>query len=116
MQAWVTANASGGFVTLPFRAAPRAATLAAPPQPGECSWLDRPLHPGEAQRIHYHGANLSLTSTWDNGALTALDFQGAGDQVRIAQTIWNAYLAGDDIRVLVYNEGAGVLRVTGIAP
>ena len=118
MQMVVGTNAVDGHAVtwLRFHFSPMAtaATVATPPAPGQCSWLDRALYDAEPQSVQLRLQNVFTESTIDHGNLTAIDFAGGGAGVADASAVWDAYRSGRDFRVEIYNTGDGYMSVTRV--
>jgi|CXWL01.1.fsa_nt_gi hypothetical protein len=118
MQMVVGTNAVDGrpltWLNFHFSPMATAATVATPPQPGECSWLDRQINDAEPQLVRLYLQNVRTESTFDGGNFTAIDFSGAGAAAEDGRILWNAYRAGREFRVEIYNTGEGDMRVTRV--
>jgi len=118
MQMVVGTNAIDGHAVtwLRFHFTPMttAATTRTPPEPGQCSWLDRPLSAGEPQMVQLSARDVFAVSTVNGGTLATIDFNGGGASAAKATALWSAYQSGGDFRVMIYNTGGGYMNVTDV--
>lgn len=76
---------------------------ARPPQPGECTWLDRGFRPGEPREIVWHDRDLDgLMVNFDaQGRLNSLEIKGkASDKYKY---LFNSIRNGSVFQIHAYN-------------
>lgn len=98
------------FVEITFKPGTAGAGVQAP-KPGECTWIDRGMRPGEPNKILFDDMGVAWTQTVCNSA---------GCQVRTpsaaANNLMNWVRNSQPFQVHVYNDNAGHMLVTKVGP
>ncbi|MBW4981302.1 hypothetical protein KZZ07_02005 [Mameliella sp. CS4] len=98
------------FVEITFRPGTTGAGVQAP-KPGECTWIDRGMGPGEPNKILFNDMGVAWTQTACNASGCSLRTPSvtAGRFVTWVQT-------GQPFQVHVYNDNNGHMLVTKVGP
>ncbi len=87
-------------VRVQFKWAATAATQQTPPLPGECSWLDRAVRPGEPAKLEYEAQGLTMIVSSKGGGRPNVVFDGGLINPAL-YAIWNGVDQQVDFKVLV---------------
>ena len=105
-----------------FKPAAKAGS-AAPPQPGECTWMDHTLRPGEPTALWVRAPHVEFAfqvygdgRVVKDGGAFRLNPEGNSDEAQKWRYLTEGVLGGKQFTANVYNASGRVMVVTSVGP